>query len=90
MAVARNIPVAPYSVVNLIAGATPLRFRDSIFGTLIGFLPALVALAMIGDRLTSFVESPDSSTLLPLVGLVAVLAVGGVLAGRWLLKRMGS
>jgi len=90
VAVARNIPVAPYSVVNLVAGALPLGFRDYIVGTLIGFLPALVALALIGDRLTRLVENPDQGSWLTLVGLVAVLAVAGVVAGKWLLRRSQS
>ena len=57
VAIARNMPVAPYSVVNLAAGATPLGFWDYFFGTLIGFLPAIVALALLGDRIA---ESPGS------------------------------
>jgi hypothetical protein len=36
------------------------------------------------------VENPDAGSILTLVGLVAVLAAGGVVAGRWLLKRVGS
>jgi len=87
VAVARNIPVAPYSVVNLIAGASPLRLNDYFFGTLLGFLPAIVALAVVGDRIARFAENPDQGSLLMLIGLVAALATGGVVAGRWLLRR---
>jgi len=87
VAVARNIPVAPYSVINLIAGASPLRFRDYFFGTLLGFLPTLIALAVVGDRIAGFFENPDQGSLLSLAGLIAVVAVVAVLAGRWLVKR---
>lgn len=88
VAVARNIPVAPFSVVNLIAGASPLGFRDYFFGTLLGFLPALTALAIVGDRVARLLQQPDRSSLLTLVGLVAALAAAGVWAGRWLLRRV--
>jgi uncharacterized membrane protein YdjX (TVP38/TMEM64 family) len=90
VAIARNVPIAPYSVINLIAGASPIRFRDYFFGTLLGFLPALAALALVGDRITRFVEHPDRGSLLTLAGLVVVLAAIGVLAGRWLLRRTGT
>jgi uncharacterized membrane protein YdjX (TVP38/TMEM64 family) len=89
VAIARNVPVAPYSVVNLAAGATPVGFWDYFFGTLIGFLPAIVALALLGDRIAEYARDPSGSSLLTLVGLVAALAAAGALAGRWLVRRVG-
>jgi uncharacterized membrane protein YdjX (TVP38/TMEM64 family) len=88
VAVARNIPIAPFSVVNLIAGASPLRFRDYFFGTMLGFIPALVGLAIIGDGIVHFVQHPDRGSLLILAFLVVVLTATAVWAGRWLLRRV--
>lgn len=90
VAVSRNIPVAPFSVVNLIAGASPLRFRDYFFGTLLGVMPAIFALAAVGDSIAQFAHDPDRGALLTLVGVVAALAALAVLSGRWLLRRYGS
>lgn len=88
VAIARNVPVAPYSVVNLAAGATPVGFGDYFIGTLIGFLPAIIALAAVGDRIAEYARDPSGGSLLTLVGLVAALAAAGVLAGRWLVGRI--
>jgi uncharacterized membrane protein YdjX (TVP38/TMEM64 family) len=88
VALARNVPVAPYSVVNLAAGATPVSFRDYFFGTLLGFLPAIVALGVVGDRIVEYARDPSGGSLLTLVGVVAALAAAGVLAGRWLTGRI--
>lgn len=88
VAIARNVPVAPYSVVNLAAGATPVGFLDYFLGTLVGFLPAIVALALLGDRIAEYARDPSGSSLLTLVGVVAALAAAGVLAGRWLMGRI--
>lgn len=88
IAIARNIPIAPFSVLNLIAGASPLRFRDYFFGTLLGVLPALVGLAIIGDGIAHFAQNPGRGSLLSLLFLVGVLAAAAVWAGRWLLRRV--
>lgn len=90
VAIIRNIPIAPYSVVNLVAGASPVRLRDFMLGTLIGFLPAMIGLAVVGESLGEFIRHPDTGSLLVLAGLVIVLAVIATLAGRWLLKRRPS
>ena len=39
MAVVRNIPIAPFTVVNVVAGVSRIRFRDYFLGTLIGMAP---------------------------------------------------
>ena len=85
VALLRNVPVAPYSLVNLVAGASPLGFGRFILGTFIGLLPGLVILAAAGDSLRSFLDDPELTSLLPALGLVALLAtLSIVLAGRML------
>ncbi len=87
VALVRNIPVAPYSVVNLVAGASPIRFRDFLLGTLIGLLPGVVGLSLIGSGLGRFLQEPDARSLITVAVLVVVVAVLGAVAARWLLKR---
>ena len=40
----RLLPVAPFTLVNLAAGASGIRFADFLVGTVIGLLPGLVLL----------------------------------------------
>ena len=87
VAVARNLPVAPYSVVNLVAGASPVSFGDYFWGTALGFLPGLIGLALVGDNLERFLTDPGEASVLGLVGLVLALAVVAFFAGRWLRRR---
>jgi uncharacterized membrane protein YdjX (TVP38/TMEM64 family) len=89
VAVLRNIPIAPYSVVNLVAGASPLRFWDYLWGTALGFLPALVGLAFLGESLGAFLRDPKLETLLVVAGVVIGLALLSLVAGRRLLARDG-
>jgi len=39
VAMIRNIPVAPFTIVNLIAGASHIRLKDYLIGTALGMLP---------------------------------------------------
>jgi uncharacterized membrane protein YdjX (TVP38/TMEM64 family) len=40
----RVVPVAPFTVVNLFAGASHIRFRDYLIGTVVGMLPGVAAM----------------------------------------------
>jgi uncharacterized membrane protein YdjX (TVP38/TMEM64 family) len=76
------LPVAPFTIVNMIAGATHIRAKDFLIGTVIGELPGLIALAIFVDQITSTVKHPGPGSYALLAGC-AVLIVGGV----WLLRR---
>lgn len=82
----RVVPVAPFTVQNMVAGATHIRHRDFNIGNAIGLLPAITAVLIIMNRIDAGLESPDANSLVGLV--VAVVAVGLVLfgLGRWLVK----
>jgi phospholipase D1/2 len=83
----RVLPVAPFSIVNLIAGATHIRARDFFLGTVIGELPGLIALSIFVDQITSTVKHPGPGSYALLAGS-AVVIVGGVwLLRRWLSKQ---
>lgn len=80
----RIVPVAPFTVVNLIAGASHIRLRDFLIGTLLGMGPGILALTVVADRLLAFLRNPDWLTAAWLaaatVGIVGVLYV----LRRWL------
>ncbi len=42
----RLLPLAPFAIVNMIAGASHLRLRDFIIGTAIGMLPGILIIAL--------------------------------------------
>jgi uncharacterized membrane protein YdjX (TVP38/TMEM64 family) len=47
----RLLPVAPFAIVNLVAGATHIRLRDFVLGTLLGMLPALLFAILFVDKI---------------------------------------
>src|SRR5262249_14523229 len=47
----RLVPVAPFTLVNLAAGASGIRLVDFMLGTVLGMAPGLGLLAVMGDRI---------------------------------------
>jgi phospholipase D1/2 len=86
MTALRIVPVAPFTVVNVAAGASHIRCRDYLLGTLLGMGPGVLALTLIADRVASVVREPQVADVAWIVAL-AVLLVGGTWgARRWLLR----
>lgn len=89
--VARHVPVAPFPVVNLIAGALEVRFFAYFFGTLLGLLPGAVALALVGKGLWELLEQGATVATVTLAFLSGALALAAAwLFQRWLKQRLAT
>lgn len=84
VAVLRVVPVAPYSVINLVAGASHINRREFILGTLVGMTPGIALSAVLIDRVLAAIHDPS-------LGSFAWLALAALLfatASLWLGRRM--
>jgi uncharacterized membrane protein YdjX (TVP38/TMEM64 family) len=82
----RIVPVAPFSIINLVAGASHLGFRDFLIGTILGLLPGTILISFFVDRIVAAVLHPGPVTF-ALLALVSGVAIAGTLAVRARLKR---
>ncbi|MDP3154434.1 MAG: VTT domain-containing protein [Archangium sp.] len=73
----RMVPVAPFAIVNMVAGSVRIRPRDFILGTLLGMAPGTLALA--ADRVVAAARDPTPVTVA--VALIVVVLVVLVLLG---------
>jgi phosphatidylserine/phosphatidylglycerophosphate/cardiolipin synthase-like enzyme/uncharacterized membrane protein YdjX (TVP38/TMEM64 family) len=73
MAVVRLLPIAPFTVVNVVAGASHLGLRDYLLGTLIGMAPGIVLTVVFSHNLAEAIRHPSLQTLLVLAGVTAAL-----------------
>jgi uncharacterized membrane protein YdjX (TVP38/TMEM64 family) len=89
MTVLRLLPVAPFTVVNLVAGASEIRARDYMLGSLFGMSPGIVLMTVFGDRLGAWLRDPDMPNLAVVTG-VAVAALLLTWALRLWSKRRAS
>lgn len=86
MATIRNIPVAPFTVVNVVAGAARIRARDYFFGTVLGMAPGIAVIAAFGNGLSSLVGELTWTRAAQVAGL-ALAWVALVVVSRRVLAR---
>jgi uncharacterized membrane protein YdjX (TVP38/TMEM64 family) len=80
----RKVP-APYSIVNLVCGASPVSLRDFILGTLLGMGTGIILLTVLGSRMMDLIHDPSvGSIAFGLLFAPAVIALG---IQRWINNR---
>ena len=75
----RIVPVIPYNAFNLLAGASPITFRDYFWASMFGMIPGTILFALLGDALWH----PTSPRFLVAAGLIALCFILGELYRRW-------
>lgn len=86
MVVVRMLPVAPFTVVNLVAGASHIGLRDYMIGTLLGMLPGIMITVTFVYHLAEAVRNPSAGTV-AVLGMVAASIIALALGLQKLLKR---
>ncbi len=78
----RLVPLIPYNALNLLAGASPITFRDYFWASMIGMVPGTILFAFLGDALWH----PTSPRFFAALGSIMICFAGGELARRrgWL------
>ncbi|MFZ0257745.1 MAG: VTT domain-containing protein [Gammaproteobacteria bacterium] len=86
----RLVPVAPFTVVNLVAGASHIRLRDFAIGSLVGITPGVLALTVFSDRIVAAVQKPELLSFAILAIVVLLMAFGAWALRRWLPHRASA
>ena len=86
VAAIRMVPVAPFTLVNLAAGASSVALVDYVAGTLIGMLPGLIAISLFGHQLTTLITEFSVQNAVYLL-LVALIWIGIVWSAQSLINR---
>lgn len=79
----RLLPVLPFTLVNLSAGALGVPVRTFLLGTLLGMTPGVLAVTVLGDRAVAVIEHPTPLSVLALVGTLGVFVAAATLLRRW-------
>jgi phosphatidylserine/phosphatidylglycerophosphate/cardiolipin synthase-like enzyme/uncharacterized membrane protein YdjX (TVP38/TMEM64 family) len=87
MATLRLLPVAPFTLVNMVAGASHLRARDFLLGTAIGMAPGTLAVSVFADRLAALVFNPSAQNVAWLALALVVIVAAALTLHRWLARR---
>ena len=83
----RIVPVAPFSLINLVAGVSAISFRDFFLGTMIGIISGITAIVFVADRLAESLRQPDISSFTALFAVVVVFGAGIIGFRQWIKQR---
>lgn len=84
VALLRLLPIAPFTVFNLVAGASHLGFRQFMVGSTLGLAPGLAGITMFSSSLWELVTEPSWENILAAAAIGALLIGFVLLANRWL------
>ncbi|WP_246669035.1 VTT domain-containing protein [Ancylobacter sp. TS-1] len=87
VATMRMVPAAPFTFVNLVAGAAGLRLLDFVVGTALGLLPGLIVLSALGHQIVALIAEPSLLRITLLIGFI-LLWVAGSLGLQILVSRL--
>jgi uncharacterized membrane protein YdjX (TVP38/TMEM64 family) len=85
--VVRLVPSAPFVVVNMAAGVTPMRLAPFALGTAIGIIPKIALTAFAGGALVRAMNGGGAGEAALLAAAAALWISAGFLARRWLRAR---
>jgi phospholipase D1/2 len=63
VATVRMVPLAPFTLVNVVAGASQIRLSDYLAGTALGMAPGLIALSALGHQILHVLSNPTPGQL---------------------------
>ena len=87
--IVRLVPSAPFIVVNMAAGVTPMRFSHFLAGTAIGIIPKIALTAFAGNSIVQAMKGGGYQPVILLILAALVWLGAGFVARRWM-KRDGN
>lgn len=86
MTALRLVPLAPFAVEGVVAGAIRMRMWEFLLGTAIGILPGTLTSTVFGDQLSTWLDDPSRINYWA-IALVLILLGGATwLVRRWLIS----
>jgi phospholipase D1/2 len=72
VALVRMVPLAPFTVVNLVAGAGGVKLSHYLLGTLLGMAPGLLVMSALGHQISRILIDPTATEIALLVAAVVL------------------
>jgi uncharacterized membrane protein YdjX (TVP38/TMEM64 family) len=86
MTALRLVPLAPFAVEGLVAGAVGVKLWEFMLGTALGMLPGTLAATVFGDQMQAALEDPSQTNYWLIGAVVALVVAATLLVRRWLLN----
>jgi uncharacterized membrane protein YdjX (TVP38/TMEM64 family) len=86
MTAVRLVPVAPFAVESVVAGAIRLKLRHVLAGTFFGMLPGTLTATVFGDQIETALKDPSQINWWLVAGVLLLLGVASYVVQRWFRK----
>lgn len=86
----RLVPLAPFAVEGIVAGAVGLKLWHFMLGTAIGMLPGTLTATVFGGQLQTALEDPAQVNYWLLGAALCLMIVATLLVRRWLIRSTAS
>jgi len=87
----RVLPLAPFAVLDYVAGLAGVSLRTLLLATAIGIVPGTAAYTYAGDRFRVGLEAPGTAGRAPLVvAILVTITVTGIALVPWLIGKLRS
>jgi phosphatidylserine/phosphatidylglycerophosphate/cardiolipin synthase-like enzyme/uncharacterized membrane protein YdjX (TVP38/TMEM64 family) len=71
IAAVRLVPIAPFTLVNLVAGASRIPLPHYLAGTILGMAPGMIVLAALGVQILTVLTEPTATNVMLFLTAVA-------------------
>lgn len=83
------LPIAPFALTNMLAGASHIRFRDYMLGSAAGLLPGVAVVTVLGGELGALLEQGGTREWVLFAAVAAVILALFFAFRRWIRVRSG-
>ena len=80
----RMVPLAPFVVLGLVAGAVRVKLWHFSLGTLLGMLPGTATTIVLGDQIETALRDPGEINYWPVAAAVLFLIAAALAVRKWL------
>lgn len=90
MTALRLVPLAPFAVEGVVAGAVRIKLWHFLLGTAIGMLPGTLAATILSDQLQAALKDPAEVNFWLIAAALLIVALATWWVRRWLIHSSGS
>lgn len=80
------LPLAPFTLTNIMAGASHIRFWPYLAGSAIGILPGIAVVNFAGSQLSALLQSTDKTDVAVSISALILVMLILIFGPRWLKK----
>jgi uncharacterized membrane protein YdjX (TVP38/TMEM64 family) len=84
MAALRVVPIAPFLVEGVVAGAARVKLADFMIGTALGMLPGTLTSTVFSNQLQTWLEDPSRINYWAIALVLGLLGTAAWAVRRWL------